>query len=218
MSLVTLALQACAEPLPLSVPERQQSPLPHHARAHHQGECVPGEGRHVPEAIIRHSGGVKACSMPKAVHYPHSHNALLHGHETDLRIFYRVGNRAGTRMQAPQHAAAQVLNMKPQEILGMLEEAAGTRMYETKKEAALRTLEKKQVKVQEIEKVLFPVRLTQEHFAWQGLPIPIDLRVLSKQAERLLSRPCLTYMRNVLSSLSQSITASRRRQVDLAPG
>ena len=36
----------------------------------------------------------------------------------------------------------------------MLEEAAGTRMYETKKEAALRTLEKKQVKVQEIEKVL----------------------------------------------------------------
>ena len=47
----------------------------------------------------------------------------------------------------------QVLNMKPQEILGMLEEAAGTRMYETKKDAALRTLEKKQVKVSEIEKV-----------------------------------------------------------------
>ena len=43
--------------------------------------------------------------------------------------------------------------MKPQEILGMLEEAAGTRMYETKKDAALRTLEKKQVKVSEIEKV-----------------------------------------------------------------
>ena len=36
----------------------------------------------------------------------------------------------------------------------MLEEAAGTRMYETKKEAALRTLEKKEVKVAEIEKVL----------------------------------------------------------------
>lgn len=35
----------------------------------------------------------------------------------------------------------------------MLEEAAGTRMYETKKEAALRTLEKKQVKVDEIDKV-----------------------------------------------------------------
>jgi hypothetical protein len=47
----------------------------------------------------------------------------------------------------------QVLNMKPAEVLGMLEEAAGTRMYENKKEAALRTLEKKQVKVDEINKV-----------------------------------------------------------------
>lgn len=43
--------------------------------------------------------------------------------------------------------------MKPPEVLGMLEEAAGTRMYETKKEAALKTLEKKQVKVEEIDRV-----------------------------------------------------------------
>ncbi|KAL6131925.1 hypothetical protein ACLB2K_070298 [Fragaria x ananassa] len=47
-----------------------------------------------------------------------------------------------------------VLNMKPPEILSMLEEAAGTRMYETKKEAALNTLEKKQSKVDEINKLL----------------------------------------------------------------
>ena len=49
--------------------------------------------------------------------------------------------------------AIQVLNMKPAEILGMLEEAAGTRMYESKKDAALRTLDKKQVKLDEIDKV-----------------------------------------------------------------
>ena len=48
--------------------------------------------------------------------------------------------------------APQVLNMKPAEILGMLEEAAGTRMYENKKDGALRTLDKKQLKVDEIEK------------------------------------------------------------------
>ena len=46
--------------------------------------------------------------------------------------------------------------MKPPEVLGMLEEAAGTRMYETKKEAALKTLEKKQVKVDEIDRVCLP--------------------------------------------------------------
>ncbi|KAI9160240.1 hypothetical protein LWI28_006450 [Acer negundo] len=53
-----------------------------------------------------------------------------------------------------QGRITEVLNMKPPEILSMLEEAAGTRMYETKKEAALKTLEKKQSKVDEINKLL----------------------------------------------------------------
>ncbi|KAK9829006.1 hypothetical protein WJX72_003368 [[Myrmecia] bisecta] len=53
-----------------------------------------------------------------------------------------------------QGRITKVLNMKPPEILGMLEEAAGTRMYETKKEGALKTLDKKQVKVEEINRVL----------------------------------------------------------------
>ncbi|KAI3432141.1 Structural maintenance of chromosomes protein [Psidium guajava] len=53
-----------------------------------------------------------------------------------------------------QGRITKVLNMKPPEILSMLEEAAGTRMYETKKEVALKTLEKKQIKVDEINKLL----------------------------------------------------------------
>ena len=53
-----------------------------------------------------------------------------------------------------QGRITKVLNMKPMEILSMLEEAAGTRMYESKKEAALKTLEKKQTKVDEIDKLL----------------------------------------------------------------
>lgn len=53
-----------------------------------------------------------------------------------------------------QGRITKVLNMKPPEILGLLEEAAGTKMYEMKKQAALRTLDKKQVKVDEISKVL----------------------------------------------------------------
>ncbi|KAI3955504.1 hypothetical protein MKW98_028449 [Papaver atlanticum] len=53
-----------------------------------------------------------------------------------------------------QGRITKVLNMKPPEILSMLEEAAGTRMYETKKEDALKTLEKKQGKVDEIDRLL----------------------------------------------------------------
>mmetsp|Transcript_11685 Transcript_11685/g.21845 ORF Transcript_11685/g.21845 Transcript_11685/m.21845 type:complete len:1211 (-) Transcript_11685:2-3634(-) len=53
-----------------------------------------------------------------------------------------------------QGRITKVLNMKPDEILGMVEEAAGTRMYENKKVAALKTIEKKQKKVDEINAIL----------------------------------------------------------------
>lgn len=39
------------------------------------------------------------------------------------------------------------------QILSMIEEAAGTRMYESKKQSAQRTIEKKDSKLQEIETV-----------------------------------------------------------------
>jgi len=52
-----------------------------------------------------------------------------------------------------QGRITKVLNMKPPEILGMIEETAGTRMFEAKKQAALKTIDKKQVKVDEINKV-----------------------------------------------------------------
>lgn len=53
-----------------------------------------------------------------------------------------------------QGRITKVLNMKPMEILSMIEEAAGTRMFETKKQAALKTIEKKQAKVEELTKVM----------------------------------------------------------------
>jgi len=53
-----------------------------------------------------------------------------------------------------QGRITKVLNMRPIEILGMVEEAAGTRMYEARKQAALRTIEKKDAKVQEINHIL----------------------------------------------------------------
>ena len=53
-----------------------------------------------------------------------------------------------------QGRITKVINMAPMEILGLIAEAAGTKMYETKKEAALKTIEKKQAKVEEIQKIL----------------------------------------------------------------
>jgi structural maintenance of chromosome 2 len=53
-----------------------------------------------------------------------------------------------------QGRITKVLNMKPIEILGMVEEAAGTRMYETKRVNALKTIQKKQAKLDELNTIL----------------------------------------------------------------
>ncbi|NXR04988.1 SMC2 protein, partial [Sagittarius serpentarius] len=53
-----------------------------------------------------------------------------------------------------QGRITKVLNMKPPEILAMIEEAAGTRMYECKKTAVQKTIEKKEAKLRDIQMVL----------------------------------------------------------------
>merc|ERR1712001_63278 len=53
-----------------------------------------------------------------------------------------------------QGRITKVLNMKPPEILAMIEEAAGTRMYEAKKQQAQKTIEKKDQKLNEINNIL----------------------------------------------------------------
>ena len=60
-------------------------------------------------------------------------------------------------MNAPLHNQGhitKVLNMKASEILGLVEEACGTRLYEMKKVQAQKTMEKKESKVSEINKIL----------------------------------------------------------------
>jgi structural maintenance of chromosome 2 len=67
---------------------------------------------------------------------------LLNGHKSTLQNFLIM-----------QGKITKVLNMKPAEILGMVEEAAGTRMFEERKEKAMKTMAKKDKKVEEIESV-----------------------------------------------------------------
>ena len=67
---------------------------------------------------------------------------------------------------------SQVLNMKPIEILGMIEEAAGTRMFETKKRKAVETIEKKETKVRPHLSIPRPLSF----FIAASLPVSTCLR------------------------------------------
>eukprot|EP01130_Rhizamoeba_saxonica_P016492 TRINITY_DN7634_c0_g1_i2.p1 TRINITY_DN7634_c0_g1~~TRINITY_DN7634_c0_g1_i2.p1 ORF type:complete len:1204 (-),score=347.18 TRINITY_DN7634_c0_g1_i2:45-3431(-) len=53
-----------------------------------------------------------------------------------------------------QGMITKVLNMKPPEILGLIKETAGTKMFEEKKEDAHKTIKKKSAKVEEIKSIL----------------------------------------------------------------
>ena len=53
-----------------------------------------------------------------------------------------------------QGRITKVLNMKAVEILAMIEEAAGTRMFEDRRDKAFKTMAKKEMKVQEITELL----------------------------------------------------------------
>eukprot|EP00178_Gracilaria_changii_P013264 TRINITY_DN374_c0_g1_i1.p1 TRINITY_DN374_c0_g1~~TRINITY_DN374_c0_g1_i1.p1 ORF type:complete len:1218 (-),score=243.56 TRINITY_DN374_c0_g1_i1:9559-13212(-) len=70
-------------------------------------------------------------------------------------LFHSVGlNVNNPHFLIMQGRITKVINMKPVEVLAMIEEAAGTKMYENKKEAALRTIERKERKVEEINSLL----------------------------------------------------------------
>ena len=53
-----------------------------------------------------------------------------------------------------QGKVRQVVNMKPVEILGLMEEAAGTSSFQLKKESSIKMIKKKQNKLDEINKML----------------------------------------------------------------
>lgn len=58
---------------------------------------------------------------------------------------------------------AQIMNMKPPEILSLLEEASGTKLYERKKDSAMKTLAKKQTRLEEIDEVCVCLCMGRQH-------------------------------------------------------
>lgn len=84
---------------------------------------------------------------------------LINGHraqqQTVLQLFQSVQlNINNPNFLIMQGKITKVLNMKPQEILALIEEAAGTRMFEDRREKAERTMAKKEMKLQEIRTLL----------------------------------------------------------------
>ncbi|KAK9470309.1 RecF/RecN/SMC [Dipodascopsis tothii] len=84
---------------------------------------------------------------------------LINGHRAQQQTVQNLFQSIQLNINNPnflimQGRITKVLNMKPAEILAMIEEAAGTRMFEERRDKALKTMAKKDKKVEEINELL----------------------------------------------------------------
>jgi len=82
----------------------------------------------------------------------------VNGHNVPQKVVANLFQSVQLNVNNPhflimQGRITKVLNMKPPEILAMIEEASGTRMFEDKKESAISTISKKEKKLEEIHTV-----------------------------------------------------------------
>lgn len=84
---------------------------------------------------------------------------LINGHRAQQQQVQNLFQSVQLNINNPnflimQGRITKVLNMKKEEILGMVEEAAGTRMFEDRRDKAIKAMAKKEVKVQELQQLL----------------------------------------------------------------
>ena len=121
--------------------------------------------------------------------------------------------------QIMQGRITKVLNMKPQEILGLIEEAAGTRMFELKKQQAVKTIEKKETKLAEIDKV-FEEDLTPRLEKLGSERAEYLEYKKSEQDVETLSRVCQAHdyfsSERAQQKCTEAVEEGKARQVELA--
>lgn len=84
---------------------------------------------------------------------------LINGHRAQQHTVQNLFQSVQLNINNPnflimQGKITKVLNMKAVEILSMIEEAAGTRMFEDRRDKAIKTMAKKEMKVQELTELL----------------------------------------------------------------
>ena len=84
---------------------------------------------------------------------------LINGHRAQQQTVQNLFQSVQLNINNPnflimQGRITKVLNMKAVEILAMIEEAAGTRMFEDRRDKALKTMAKKDLKLHEISELL----------------------------------------------------------------
>jgi structural maintenance of chromosome 2 len=148
---------------------------------------------------------------------------LINGHRAQQQTVQNLFQSVQLNINNPnflimQGRITKVLNMKPVEILSMIEEAAGTRMYEDRRDKAIKNMAKKELKVNEIRELLRDEidpkldKLRQEKRAF------LDFQQTQNDLERLTRLVVAhDYLRGKekLKSAAADLESQKRRQLEL---
>lgn len=149
---------------------------------------------------------------------------LINGHRAQQQTVQNLFQSVGLNINNPnflimQGKITKVLNMKSVEILAMIEEAAGTRMFEDRRDKAIKTMAKKEMKLQEITELLRDEiepkleKLRQEKRAF------LDFQQTQNDLERLtrlvVAHDYVKYQEKLQQSAAD-LDAKKQRQKDLA--
>jgi structural maintenance of chromosome 2 len=148
---------------------------------------------------------------------------LINGHRAQQQSIQNLFQSVQLNINNPNFMIAQgkvmqVLNMKAKEILAMLEEAAGTRMFEDRRDKAYKTMAKKEMKVQEIAELLRDEidpkleKLRQEKRAF------LEFQQTQSELERLtklvIAHDYIRYKERLQQS-ADDLEAKKQRAIDL---
>ncbi|XEV05900.1 hypothetical protein FSHL1_011187 [Fusarium sambucinum] len=148
---------------------------------------------------------------------------LINGHRAQQQTVQNLFQSVQLNINSPnflimQGRITKVLNMKAVEILAMIEEAAGTRMFEDRRDKALKTMAKKETKLveltellkEEIEPKLEKLRTEKRAF--------LDFQQTQNDLERL-TRVVVAYdylrYQDSLSQSAADLQGKKQRQRDL---
>lgn len=98
--------------------------------------------------------GHKQITVTRQIAMPNISKYLLNGHKAQQTTIHNLFQSVQLNINNPNFVIMQgritkVLNMRPQEILGMVEEAAGTRMFEERKAKAFKAMSGREKKLHE---------------------------------------------------------------------
>lgn len=161
-------------------------------------------------------GGVSKCTI----------NGTTVTNEKVLQLFSMSGlNVNNANFLIMQGRITQVINMKPQEILSLVEETAGTNAYEEIKKKTFKLIEKKDAKLGEIENIIndevvpMMVQLekeNEEYVKWKNLCNEIEiLEKKVKAATYYELRDMISNTEEIQKNYNESIKEMEKKQKHL---